>query len=50
VSEARNLFAAFAIDDAERSEAIVTPAYHAAQHTGTRSTRSKVADFIIVIL
>jgi len=38
------------MDDADRSDAIVIPAYHAAQNIGTRSTRSSGADFIIDIL
>src|SRR5689334_25231669 len=36
------------MEDADRSEAIVMPAYQAPQRTGTRSTRSNVTGFIIV--
>jgi hypothetical protein len=43
------LFAAFAIEEAERSEAIVTPATQAPQTAAASTIRARVRDLMIVI-
>jgi hypothetical protein len=46
-SAARNVVAAFAMDVADRSDAMVTPATHAAHSAAARAKRNTVERFII---